>query len=162
MDTAKIKNKKIAEKMLADFSENTLQNLVKILIERKEDFREDIVGWLYSSEWDYALFANCLSIHYGDGEQERKAFYVPSIDIYFDPRLDIKREVIKRLPLGFCSCGKPIPIIQHLLSVNDGLESKCMARRFIARINSAILWIRLRINSKHLLALQFNRHPSCL
>jgi len=162
MDVKKIRDKAAAEKKLAEFSENTLQALVKILIERKEDFREEIAQWMHSSTWCYAVYANCMSIHYGDGEQERKSFYVPSIDICFDPKLDIRREVIERLPLGFCSCGKPIPIAQHLLSVSDGLESKCMARRFIARINSLILSCRIKFSSKNQLALLYNRHPSCL
>ena len=114
--------------------------------------------------WAYQIFGNCIIARCQDGEQERKAFFVPEILIEFEcvEKVEAKESVEKRLALGYCSCGRPIHFLQDLLSASDKIESKNWFRRALGHIQGFFLALRLKLNPVHMFSLQFNRHPDCL
>ncbi len=117
--------------------------------------------------WVYGMYTNCILVAYQDGEQERKAFFVPRIAIHFLFVDEVKAEksVLKRLPLGYCSCGKPMLFLQMTLWAHDMIERKgpwSYLSKTIGYVAGFFLGIHWYFSGKQQLSLQFNRHWSCL
>jgi len=158
----KVKTKEGAERVLTDFPEKILNEIVLAVNISKKALGEYVDHMTLPSDWYCALYGNCLTLRYKDGEQEEERFYVPCIDIYFEPELDVKRSIMERYPLGFCSCGKAVPVLQHILRVSKGLESKNIFVWLLANVDAFILWCRLRIFPVHQYSILYNKHPKCL
>ena len=117
--------------------------------------------------WAYNIFGNCIVIRYQDGEQERKEFFVPEIRIDFlhTDVIEAKKSIMKRLALGYCSCGKRMPTIQALLYVADLIERKGILNlpfRIFGHILSIPFSIWIFMRPEHQLSIMYNRHPKCL
>lgn len=158
-----------AQRILDAFPHDKLNDLVKLAERAKEDGRviENYKEIVLPEGWAYGLYTNCIIARYQDGEQERKEFFLPQIWIEFldADTIVAKKSVETRLALGFCSCGKPMPVIQGLLWANDMIEQKGILATHsrIAGYATALffaLWIRVR--PIHQYSLAFNRHPHCL
>jgi hypothetical protein len=117
--------------------------------------------------WVYQIFGNCVIAAYQDGDQERKAFFVPRIwiDFKYVDRIEANKSVEERLALGYCSCGKRMPFAQALLWATDMVEHKgfwSLPSKAIGYTVGFFLGIYLNFSGKQQMSLQFNRHYTCL
>jgi hypothetical protein len=158
-----------AKRILDAFPPETLDELLELAARGKED-EQAIINHekiTLPEGWEYQAFANCIVARYQDGEQERKEFYYPEISIDFldTDEIEVKKSIEKRLALGYCSCGKPMPFVQRLLWANDLIERKGF-KEFPARLTgyavilSLLVWAKVR--PVHQWSLAFNLHPECL
>ncbi len=158
-----------AERVLSSFPSDMLSELLKLAERAKTD--QSVIKnherITLPEGWAYVLYGNCVLARYQDGEQERKAFFVPQIYIEFayTESIEAKKSVLERLPLGYCSCGKVMPLAQKLLWASDMAELKGIRNLHYRVVGYTVgffigLWIWLR--PIHQYSLMFNRHPSCL
>ena len=158
-----------AERILNAFPPDKLDELLKLARHAKDN--PEIIRNHESiplpAGWAYGLYANCIIARYQDGEQERKAFFMPQIWIEFQNSdiITAKKSIGKRLALGYCSCGKSMPLIKVLLWATDLIEHKWFLSPFSKTLGYTVgafigLWILVRPIHKY--SLIFNRHPDCL
>ena len=117
--------------------------------------------------WVYQVYGNCIILTYQDGDQEREKYFVPRIWIEFDNvvEIEVKKYVNERLALGYCSCGKQMPLLKALLWATDMVERKSfwsLPSKAIGYTAGLFLGIYLSFSVKQQMSLQFNRHWSCL
>lgn len=157
-----------AQKILEEFC---AEHLI-VLTTRAELARHD---WYAARElgppalpegWFTGFSGNSIFARYQDGKQERQTFYVPSIYIDFElnegESLCPKVEVITRRALGYCSCGRRMPLAQLLLRAHDMVESKQWLSRLGGRILGFAVGMWVSMSPAHQDSLIFNCHPKCL
>jgi hypothetical protein len=117
--------------------------------------------------WIMQVFGNCFILRYMDCEQGDKTVYVPSISFtyagcnYSSYEAKIDEEIIDRLPLGFCSCGKKMRPLYGLIKAQKKLEKGGIGKLF-GYVQRFIFSIWVLFSSRWRLAMDFNRHPKCL
>lgn len=159
----------VAERILDSFPSGKIEELLKLATRAKQD--PAIIGnhkrVLLPEGWEYALYGNCIIARYQDGEQERETFFLPQIWIEFQlaDTIEAKKSVEQRLALGYCSCGKSMPLARAILWATDQINHKGVFRLFFKSIGYTVhtllgLWVLVR--PMHRYSLMFNRHPDCL
>ena len=158
-----------AKRVLDTFPSDKLSELLKLAKRAKLDPQvvESHETVSLPEGWVYELCGNCIFARYQDGEQERKEFYSPQIyiEFMFTGKIEAKKSIVKRPALGYCSCGKRMPVVQGLLWAGDMIDRKGFSQfpaRAVGYIVSLPLavWVMLRPIQQY--SLMFNRHPKCL
>lgn len=159
-----------AQRILDEFPQAKLRELLVLAWRAKRDFKSvdrDRDRPSLPEGWDCAMYANCIIVRYQDGQQERKRFFVPNIFIEFEfaSAIEARKSVLTRYEIGYCSCGKPIPMLQKMLWAADMIDRKgvlCFPHRALGYTAGAtlVLWAYLR--PVHWFSLGLNRHPECL
>ena len=158
-----------AKRILDAFPADKLDELLELAVRAKQNPQvvKSHKTIAIPDGWAYALYGNCIIARYQDGEQERKEFYLPQIYIEFiyTEKIEAKKSVEIRLALGYCSCGRRMPVVQGLLWAKDMTERKGIlqlpARAAGYAVGLSLLaWVAVR--PIHQYSLTFNRHPDCL
>ncbi len=158
-----------AEQIVDAFPASKLAELIEIATSFKRD--PALIGEhkqiSMPEGWIYNVFANCIIVAYQDGDQERKAYFVPRISIEFNyiDEIVVKKYVSERHALGNCSCGKKMPFVQTALWATNMIERKgilSLPSKVIGYTTGFCLGIYLNFSQKQQLSLMFNRHWSCL
>ncbi len=158
-----------AECVLDAFPEEKLNELCALAanIERNPILARTHSAISLPEGWAYAAFSNCIVAAYQDGDQERKEFFVPQIVIQFlyVSKMTITKTVFRRFALGYCSCGKPMPLARTLLWAADMIGRKdfwSLPSKAIGYVVGFTLGLWLKMSSVQQYSLLFNRHPDCL
>lgn len=158
-----------AQEILDSFPPNKLDDLISLAKAIRLDNRliPNHTRIILPKGWYYEVCPNCIIVRYQDGEQVRKEFYVPDITITFLYVEEIKvvKSLLKRLPLGYCSCGEKMRLLSALLWATDLAEQKGWInapKRFLGFTIAFVLILWIRTHRIHEYSLIYNRHPKCL
>lgn len=159
-----------AKRILDEFPQAKIDELLDLARRAKCDFKsidESPYRPILPAGWECALYDNCIIARYQDGEQDRKPFFVPQIwiEFKFAHTIEAKKTILPRLALGYCSCGKPIPILQKMLWATDMVSQKGLfhlPHRMVGNTVGIALALWVLAHPVHQYSLVFNRHPECL
>jgi len=129
------------------FQESDIKNIQEKLPE----------GWIFQPS------SNAFIVRIGDGENEEKPFFAPSIFVDFEFGDGIfDKKIINRYPIGYCNCGNPIKPMLDLLELEKQSE-KGGITKVLAIIKAQ--FIHLKFNRKYPyweFQLQFQMCEKCL
>ena len=119
-------------------------------------------GWILD-----ANSSNAFIVRIGDGENEEKPFFAPSIFVDFEHTeakdcCEFKKSIIKRFPVGYCNCGNPIKPMLDLMNLEKQAEKGGI--NFIFAWMKGNFWYPIKFKKYPYWDLQvsFNRCDKCL
>ncbi len=161
-----------ADKVLAQDKDAVLVAIYKIIERIKEGtFTGDAEFYQHisiESGWSVMVDTYKIEATYMNDMPDLETFFVPTVTVTITPCLnpsdpdvlEESYETVERYPYGYCSCGKPIPIVQEVLLLEE-MDKKGGIYSVMASIRGLVFALRLVLNPELKHSLTYHRHPGC-